>query len=186
MFLGHLAYIQNLSQLWKMSKLITNCTNKEIPQNTEQFPKKILVWKYKAYTVPKNTGIPGFCKNTVPYRTGMKFLIPLGPAPHPPFLFVNLSLILPFCAVSNEPQSRKRFQECKNSTSFSEKIQKKTWPLHQNILINWFHSDFPPNGAGRTLSHFQAINFKHFIFTWFPPSWGGEKLADLCSWRPLG
>ena len=67
MFLGHLAYIQNLSQLWKMSKLITNCTNKEIPQNTEQFPKKILVWKYKAYTVPKNTGIPGFCKNTVPY-----------------------------------------------------------------------------------------------------------------------
>ena len=35
--------------------------------------------KYKANTVPKNTGIPGFCKNTVPYRTGMKFLIPLGP-----------------------------------------------------------------------------------------------------------
>ena len=58
-----------------MSKLITNCTNKEIPQNTKQFPKK-----YKAYTVPKNTGIPGFCINTVPYRTGIKFLIPLGPA----------------------------------------------------------------------------------------------------------
>ena len=36
--------------------------------------------KKKANTVPKNTGIPGFCKNTVPYRTGMKFLIPLGPA----------------------------------------------------------------------------------------------------------
>ena len=35
--------------------------------------------KKKANTVPKNTGIPGFCKNTVPYRTGMKFLIPLGP-----------------------------------------------------------------------------------------------------------
>ena len=35
--------------------------------------------KTKAYTVPKNTGIPGFCKNTVPYRTGIKFLIPLGP-----------------------------------------------------------------------------------------------------------
>ena len=69
----------------KMSKLITNCTNKEIPQNTEQFPKKILVWKYKAYTVPKNTGIPGFCKNTVPYRTGMKFLIPLGPGWDPQF-----------------------------------------------------------------------------------------------------
>ena len=36
--------------------------------------------KYKANTVPKNTGKPGFCKNTVPYRTGIKFLIPLGPA----------------------------------------------------------------------------------------------------------
>merc|ERR1711934_710942 len=30
--------------------------------------------------IVKNTGIPGFCKNTVPYRTGMKFLIPLGSA----------------------------------------------------------------------------------------------------------
>ena len=40
-----------------------------------------LGWKYKVYTVPKNTGIPGFCKNTVPYRTGIKFLIPLEPGP---------------------------------------------------------------------------------------------------------
>ena len=59
----------------KNSKLITNCTNKEIPNNFQRIP----VWKYKAYTVPKNTGIPGFCKNTVPYRTGIKFLIPLEP-----------------------------------------------------------------------------------------------------------
>ena len=44
----------------------------------EKFPKYPGM-KYKANTVPKNTGIPGFCKNTVPYRTGMKFLIPLGP-----------------------------------------------------------------------------------------------------------
>ena len=43
-----------------------------------------LGWKYKVYTVPKNTGIPGFCKNTVPYRTGIKFLIPLGPVHHHP------------------------------------------------------------------------------------------------------
>ena len=35
--------------------------------------------KKKANTVPKNTGIPGFCKNIVPYCTGMKFLIPLEP-----------------------------------------------------------------------------------------------------------
>ena len=73
--LGQLAYIQNPKQLWKIFKLITNCTKKEIPNN---FQKKT-GWKYKANTVPKNTGIPGFCKNTVPYRTGIKFLIPLGP-----------------------------------------------------------------------------------------------------------
>ena len=49
---------------------------RKIPNNFQKIP----VWKYKAYTIPKNTGIPGFCKNTVPYRTGIKFLIPLGPA----------------------------------------------------------------------------------------------------------
>ena len=49
---------------------------RKIPNNFQKIP----VWKYKAYTVQKNTGIPGFCKNTVPYRTGIKFLIPLGPA----------------------------------------------------------------------------------------------------------
>ena len=41
-------------------------------------------FQHKAYTVPKNTGIPGFCKNTVPYRTGIKFLIPLEPDDHSP------------------------------------------------------------------------------------------------------
>ena len=46
-----------------------------ISNNSQTIPG----WKYKANTVPKNTGIPGFCKNTVPYRTRMKFLIPLGP-----------------------------------------------------------------------------------------------------------
>ena len=49
---------------------------RKIPNNFQKIP----VWKYKVCTVPKNTGIPGFCKNTVPYRTGIKFLIPLGPA----------------------------------------------------------------------------------------------------------
>ena len=48
--------------------------------------------KYKANTVPKNTGIPGFCKNTVPYRTGMKFLIPLGPDDDILQLWQNLQL----------------------------------------------------------------------------------------------
>ena len=38
-FLGQLAYIQKPKQLWKIAKLISNCTNKEIPKNTEQFPK---------------------------------------------------------------------------------------------------------------------------------------------------
>ena len=52
---------------------------RKIPNNFQKIP----VWKYKAYTVPKNTGIPGFCKNTVPYRTGIKFLIPLGPGYSP-------------------------------------------------------------------------------------------------------
>ena len=77
--LGQLVYLQKPKQLWKLSKLITNGTNKEktkISNNSQT----ILIWKYKANTVPKNTGIPGFCKNTVPYRTGIKFLIPLEPA----------------------------------------------------------------------------------------------------------
>ena len=50
---------------------------RKIPNNFQKIPG----WKYKDNTVPKNTGIPGFCKNTVPYRTGMKFLIQLGSAP---------------------------------------------------------------------------------------------------------
>ena len=76
---GQLVYMQKPKQL---SKLITNGSNKEKTKRIEQFPKNPGI-EYKANTVPKNTGIPGFCKNTVPYRTGMKFLIPLGPAPHP-------------------------------------------------------------------------------------------------------
>ena len=73
---GQLVYMQKTKQL---SKLITNGSNKEKTKRIEQFPKNPGI-EYKANTVPKNTGIPGFCKNTVPYRTGMKFLIPLGPA----------------------------------------------------------------------------------------------------------
>jgi len=73
---GQLVYMQKPKQL---SKLITNGSNKEKTKRIEQFPKNPGI-EYKANTVPKNTGIPGFCKNTVPYRTGMKFLIPLGPA----------------------------------------------------------------------------------------------------------
>ena len=72
---GQLVYMQKPKQL---SKLITNGSNKEKTKRIEQFPKNPGI-EYKANTVPKNTGIPGFCKNTVPYRTGMKFLIPLGP-----------------------------------------------------------------------------------------------------------
>ena len=72
---GQLVYMQKPKQL---SKLITNGSNKEKTKRIEQFPKNPKI-EYKANTVPKNTGIPGFCKNTVPYRTGMKFLIPLGP-----------------------------------------------------------------------------------------------------------
>ena len=75
---GQLVYMQKPKQL---SKLITNGSNKEKTKRIEQFPKNPGI-EYKANTVPKNTGIPGFCKNTVPYRTGMKFLIPLGPGPH--------------------------------------------------------------------------------------------------------
>ena len=55
---------------------------KKKKKNNEKFPKNPGM-KYKANTVPKNTGIPGFCKNTVPYRSGMKFIIPLGPACDP-------------------------------------------------------------------------------------------------------
>ena len=73
---GQLVYMQKPKQL---SELITNGSNKEKTKRIEQFPKNPGI-EYKANTVPKNTGIPGFCKNTVPYRTGMKFLIPLGPA----------------------------------------------------------------------------------------------------------
>ena len=75
----------------RINKSSSNCENflnwsliapikkyRKIPNNFQKIP----VWKYKAYTVPKNTGIPGFCKNTVPYRTGIKFLIPLEPAHH--------------------------------------------------------------------------------------------------------
>ena len=76
---GQLVYMQKPKQL---SKLITNGSNKEKTKRIEQFPKNPGI-EYKANTVPKNTGIPGFCKNTVPYRTGMKFLIPLGPAYQP-------------------------------------------------------------------------------------------------------
>ena len=75
MFLGQPAYKQKLKQLWKISKSITNKKYQKVPNNFQKIP----VRKYKAYTVPKNTGIPGFCENTVPYRTGIKFLIPLGP-----------------------------------------------------------------------------------------------------------
>ena len=78
---GQLVYMQKPKQL---SKLITNGSNKEKTKRIEQFPKNPGI-EYKANTVPKNTGIPGFCKNTVPYRTGMKFLIPLGPGPQSPF-----------------------------------------------------------------------------------------------------
>ena len=73
-------------RIYKISVNCEKCLNwsliapikkyRNIPKNFQRIP----VWKYKAYTVPKNTGIPGFCKNTVPYRTGIKFLIPLGPA----------------------------------------------------------------------------------------------------------
>ena len=76
---GQLVYMQKPKQL---SKLITNGSNKEKTKRIEQFPKNPGI-EYKANTVPKNTGIPGFCKNTVPYRTGMKFLIPLGPVRSP-------------------------------------------------------------------------------------------------------
>ena len=71
--------------IYKSSSNCENCLSwsliapikkyRKIPNNFQ----KILVWKYKVCTVPKNTGIPGFCKNTVPYRTGIKFLIPLEP-----------------------------------------------------------------------------------------------------------
>ena len=89
---------QKLKQLWK------NFLNWSLIAPIKKYrtiSKKIPVWKYKAYTVPKNTGIPGFCKNTVPYRTGIKFLIPLGPGCNTnlfsakgfkmiPFLFLSL------------------------------------------------------------------------------------------------
>ena len=35
-----LAYKQKPKKLWKFSKLITNSTNKENPENVKQFPKK--------------------------------------------------------------------------------------------------------------------------------------------------
>ena len=67
MFIGHLAYIQNLNQLWKMSKLITNCTNKEIPQNTEQFPKKSWYENIRLIPYRKIPVYRDFAK--IPYRT---------------------------------------------------------------------------------------------------------------------
>ena len=69
---------QKLTQLWKIlnwSLIAPIKKYRKIPNNFQRIP----VWIYKAYTIPKNTGIPGFCNNTVSYRTRIKFLIPLGP-----------------------------------------------------------------------------------------------------------
>ena len=71
MFLGQLVCVQKPKQ--KSSKLITNCTNKEIPKNTEQFPTNqwMKIW---GLTLPKKYRYPRILQK---YRTGIKFHIPL-------------------------------------------------------------------------------------------------------------
>ena len=76
--------------------------------------------KYKANTVPKNTGIPGFCKNTVPYRTGIKFLIPLGPGPGGSGLLYNYNIQALLQCVHNRTGSRRVFGGCAGSASNRE------------------------------------------------------------------
>ena len=71
--LGQLAYIQKPKQFWKLFNLITNGTNKEKTKIFELFPKNIRLIPYRKISVYRD-----FAK--IPYRTGMKFLIPLGPA----------------------------------------------------------------------------------------------------------
>ena len=76
--LGQLAYIQKPKQFWKLFKLITNPPIKK-KRKFSKISKKS--WDENVRLIPYRK-IPGFCKNTVPYSTGMKFLIPLEPAHH--------------------------------------------------------------------------------------------------------
>ena len=64
-------YIQKPKQLWRISKLITNCTKKEIPN--KKMNGNIRLIPYRKIPVYWD-----FAK--IPYRIGMKFLIPLGSA----------------------------------------------------------------------------------------------------------
>ena len=84
MFLGQLVCVQKPKQ--KSSKLITNCTNKEIPKNTEQFPTNqwMKIW---GLTLPKKYRYPRILQK---YRTGIKFHIPLGPDAHQAWMDVNV------------------------------------------------------------------------------------------------